>query len=448
MKNSFFILALLSLQSIFAQEHFAGINTTRRVGLLNANFNPAELTNMNDSFEFNLFNTSLNISNNKISFQDIVKGEDIEALIFDGNEAANMRLDLLVNGPSFAFKNNKWAFGVFSNANVKANIIDVDVNLGDALINSGLNAGLGTTTISGDYNQKINAASWAELGFTLSRSLLETEKFKLNAGANIRLLFPSAYANLSLQKFNGQVVNTLTEHYLTNTSASLNIAYAGPLADGFTDAENFNEFFSSGINGYAADFGLNFRITNEDCKNGDYLLNAGAAVRNIGSMTFKSENNESTNYNLNIPNGQKLDLVQFQDVDDVKQIEQILLSSGYLTNPSTESDFEIKLPTVFSAYADLKIYHKFHVSAYTQQKLNDDSENEFTTTQNSFTITPRLTSRDYEIYVPISSNEISGFATGFGLRLGGFFLGSGSIITAAMDDTKQADIYVGFRAAF
>lgn len=44
-----------------------------------------------------------------------------------------------------------------------------------------------------------------------------------------------------------------------------------------------------------------------------------------------------------------------------------------------------------------------------------------------------------------SSNEISGFTTGFGFLAGGFFLGSGSVITALLNDSKQADLYLGFR---
>ena len=125
----------------FAQEHFSGINISRRVGILNASFNPAELTNLSNTYEVNVFSTSLNVSNNKISFGDIVSSDkNIEDLIFDGKEAANMRLDLLVNGPAFAMKYNKWAFGISTSAVAKANIIDVDVNLGNALTNSGINS--------------------------------------------------------------------------------------------------------------------------------------------------------------------------------------------------------------------------------------------------------------------------------------------------------------------
>jgi hypothetical protein len=449
MKKALLILSLSMLNISVAQEHFSGINISRRVGLLNASFNPAELTNLSNTYEVNVFNTSVNVSNNKISFNDIVSSdENIEDLIFEGNEPANMRLDALINGPAFAMKYKKWAFGISTNAIVKANIIDVDVNLGDALTNSGINALLGTTNVNSNYNQKINAATWGEIGLSLARDLFESDKYKFSAGANVRLLFPSAFTNFAADKFKGTIVNTPGNHSLTDAQANLNIAYSGPIADGFTDADNFNEFFSSGLNGYAVDLGVNFKIKTDDNNTKDYKFNSGLSIKNIGSMTFKGDNNVSNNYDLSISNTEFLDLTQFEDVDNVRDIEQILLNSGYLTKTSDESDFTIKLPTLFTAYADLKLTSRFYVSAFTQQKIVDDSDNDFSTTQNSITLTPRFSGENYEIYIPLSDNEISGFTGGFGFRLGGFFMGSGSILTAVLNDTKQADIYLGFRIGF
>jgi hypothetical protein len=449
MKKILLFLSLLVFNLSIAQEHYSGINISRRVGILNSSFNPAELTNLSNTYEVNLFNTSLNVSNNKVSFGDIVSSdEDIEDLIFDGEDPANMRLDLLINGPAFAMKYKKWAFGISTNAVAKANIIDVDVNLGEALTNSGINSIAGITGVNTQYNQKINAATWGEIGLSLARDLYENDKYKFSAGTNLRLLFPSSFTNFAADKFNGSIVNVGGDLSLTDTQANLNIAYSGPIADGFTDADNFNDFFSSGINGYAIDLGVNFKIKSEDNNPKDYKLNSGIVVKNIGSMTFKSDNNISNNYNLNISDTQFLDLNQFEDVDNVRDIEQILLNSGYLTKTSDESDFTIKLPTLFTAYADLKVAKRFYVSAFTQQKLVDDSDNDFSTTQNSITLTPRFSGENYEIYVPLSDNEISGFTGGFGFRLGGFFMGSGSILTAMIDDTKQADVYLGFRIGF
>lgn len=89
MKKILFLLSLIVFNISIAQEHYSGINISRRVGILNSSFNPAELTNLSNTYEVNVFNTSLNVSNNKVSFGDIVSSdEDIEDLIFDGQRSS------------------------------------------------------------------------------------------------------------------------------------------------------------------------------------------------------------------------------------------------------------------------------------------------------------------------------------------------------------------------
>ena len=56
----------------FAQEHFSAITTSKRVGLSNASINPSELTNLNNRFEVHMLSFSANLSNNKVSFGDIL----------------------------------------------------------------------------------------------------------------------------------------------------------------------------------------------------------------------------------------------------------------------------------------------------------------------------------------------------------------------------------------
>jgi hypothetical protein len=80
--------------------------------------------------------------------------------------------------------------------------------------------------------------------------------------------------------------------------------------------------------------------------------------------------------------------------------------------------------------------------------MQDDDGNDQITSINSFTVTPRFSISVFEAFLPINSNEVSGTNVGIGFRFRGFYLGSGSIVTALMSDSKQADIYTGFRWAF
>lgn len=446
---------LFSLVGI-AQEHFSGINTSRRVGILNASINPAELSNLSTKYEINSFLFSTNISNNKVSFSDILNGENIEDKFLTGSDPANMRLDMLIHGPGFAMQYKKWAFALTSTGHVKANAIDVDVNFGDALTNSFI----GVANINSSYNQRMNAAAWGEIGLSASRNFFNNNTHKFSAGTTLKLLFPGSYMNLGVSNLQGDVTNILGDVELTNATAQVNIAYSGSLANNYNDSSNYSKLFAGGLNGLAADIGVNYQWKqrtfnddenkDDDTPTTDYKLNIGLSIRNIGGMTFKDNDNVSSNYNLDIDAsaGESLNLNQFDGTESIKDIEQILLDSGYLTKTNESKDFKVKLPTVLNAYADYQLAKRWYVSGYIQQKLSDDTENDFTTIQNIVTITPRFSGKNYEIYVPLSQNEISDFTTGFGFRLGGFFLGSGSIVTALINDSTQADVYLGFRAGF
>lgn len=437
-------ISLFSL-SMAAQDHFSGIKNSNGVGILSTTVNPAELSNLSSKYDVNVFSLSINASNNKVGFNDIINSDNIEDLIFQGDKPVNMRIDAEIYGPGFAMRLNKWAFGISTKAYAKLNLVDIDPTLGKSINDGTLGSVIGTSLISNNYNQRLNGTSWGEVGLSVSRNLFENETHKFNAGATLKLLFPGSYTNFGADKFQGKIDNVLNEAYLNDTNASLNIAYSGNLTGSFTDFGDYSKSLFGNMNGLAADFGVNYQLKDKD----SYRLNAGLAVKNIGGMTFKDSGNSSTNYALNIPTGTVinpgLNLNDFQNTESLQDAETLLLNSGYLTKNESKSEIKVKLPTVFSAYVDLKIVPTFFVSLYTQQKLNSDAANDQITTQNVVSLTPRFSLKNFELYSPWAKNEISGTTGGFGFRVYGFYLGSSSIVTALASDTKQADVYLGYR---
>lgn len=431
----------------FAQEHYSGISTSRRVGLLNANLNPAELTNMQGSYEVNIFNFSINAANNKMTFGDLVGGnDDFEEMLFAGNEPLNMRIDAEILGPAFAMKVNKWAFGISSAANVKASLVDINTTLGNAVTNGGVESISEVYEILDGDSQRATGVSWGEIGLSAARELFNNERHSVSAGVTFNLLFPGTYANMSTSRFSGTITNNFGDVALTNAQAQVNFAYSGSLAGDFSDSGNFTEFFAGGLNGLSTDIGVNYQWKAIDSTT--YKINAGLAIKNLGSMTFKDDNNESTNYTLDVPEGQSIDLNQFEDAESIEEIEDILLASGYLARTGGSRDFKVKLPAMLTAYADVNVYKKWFITGYVQQKLNEDGENDQIVVQNIVSFTPRYSTKFFEAYTPLSFNEVSDFTAGIGFRLGGFFMGSGSILSAALGDTNQADAYLGFRIGF
>jgi hypothetical protein len=435
-----------------AQEHFGGINFSSRTGILNGIQNPSELANLSNDFEVQLFATSFSLSNNKISTDDFFGESNFEEIIFEGEEEVNLRFDSEILGPGVAFKFKKWTFGVNSRAFAKFNLINIDTRIGDAIANTGLNTLTGSTAVlMSENNQRLNGVSWGEIGLSAARKIFETERSSISAGATIKLLFPGSYANFGLTKLVGTVTNVGTTSYLNNVEdVNLNVEYSGNLGNDFTSNSDYFQSLFGGLNGFGFDLGFNYRFVNpNDDNKKNYLINAGFALRNVGSMNFKDDNNSSTNYNLNIESTPQnpfgLDLIAFENVTSLEQVEQILTESGYLTGDKNNNDFNVQLPTTLNFYADVKIVHSFFLTVYTQQKVNDDNENSQITTQNVISITPRLSRNNFEMYSTWASNEISGITGGLGVRAGGFFIGSNSFISSYIGNSKQIDFYLGLR---
>ncbi len=442
MKNLLFFLVLLFSLNIFSQDHFSGITTSKRVGILNIGLNPSELSNLDSRLEVQLFSSSINISNNKIGFGDILGGNNLKNIIFKGSEPVNFNIDSEFLGPGFAIKFLKWGFAVTSKGHIKANIIDVDTNLGSALTNSALSAIGSSAIISNEKNQRINGTAWGEIGFSVAHKIYETKKYKINAGVTIKLLFPGAYANIGAGNFKGTITDNFGNLKLTNATANLNIAYSGSLANEFNNINDYTKSVFGNLQGVATDIGIDYQIKGSG---NNYKIKIGAALKNIGSMSFKSSNNNSTDYRLAIQGSQQLNLNQFQNANGVKDIELILLNSGFLTKVTQNNDFKVQLPTVLNFYADFKLIPKLNITLFTQQKINSNSSNNQITSQNIISVTPRFAIGFFEAYIPFAINEISGTTAGVGFRLGGFFLGSNSILTALSSQGKQADFYTGFR---
>lgn len=443
-KITYLVLALVSLNA-YSQEHFSGISTSKRVGILNGSMNPSEFANLYSKYEIQVTTLSLNVSNNKVGYKDLSKSDDLESLIFDGKGNVNFDISAEVSLPSFAMRYKKWGFGIVTKGNIRASVIDLDSDLGNALINNELNSISGVTNILSKDNQRVNATTWGEVGLSAARSLYQTEKHQLNAGVTFKLLFPGSYANMGLDNFTGKVVNDPNGLALTDTNTSLNLAYSGNFGSSFSDSDDYIKSVFGSLNGFATDFGVDYQLLNEDQS---YKLKIGASIKNLGSMTFSGADNVSQNYKLEIPSGQSLDLDQFENVKGVKDVEVILDNSGYFTKSNTAEEFKVKLPSVFNFYADYKFIPRLSVTAFLQQKMGDQTSDDQISSRNMFTITPRVTFGAFEAFIPVGNDEISGSTVGLGFRVGGFFLGSNSILSAITSDSKQADVYFGFRFGF
>lgn len=444
MKKIFIASALLTLGAIQAQEHFSGLSTSQRTGILTTTVNPAILGTTDNRISVNIVSFSGVMLNNKIGFSNLVGGTNFEDAIFSGNKPASLRADALILGPSISLKVQKWVFSFNTQARTQANMVNIDNRFGNAIVNNMMNGSVSANIAN--HDQRASGVAWGEAGIGIARELFSVGSHSFYGGVDFKILLAGTYINMSSTGFTGELAIQGDNVSLTDAHSNLNFAYAGALANDFGKVPNFMDYFGK-PGGLSTDVGVNYVWKDES--EDSYRITAGAAVKNIGSMNFNADNNRTVAYELNIPEGQYLDLAQFKDESDIKVIEQKLLESGFVQQKSESKDFKIKLPTTFVLHADVRLYNKFYLGGFLQQKMHSDMNDTQLTAQDLITITPRFATKNFELYVPVTNSEISGTAVGIGTRYRGFYIGSGSVITGLTNSsgTHQIDAYMGFRLA-
>ena len=453
MKKSALLLFLFQLvvHAVMAQSQFTGMMSTRRVGMFNVSYNPAELTNLTYKREFNLAGASMSFGNNKLSILDMTGGKDVKNVLFSSGTPVKLDLNLEFLGPSIGFKFKKWGFGVLTKAFTKVSISDLDVDLMNSIYNNSLLT-LGSFPLTNPYNQRINSASWGQVSFAASRKILDKEHHQLSAGLAISLLFPASYANIGLDKFSGSIKYNLfpPQANLVNTTTKLNLAYTSNFAKSFANASDFTSAIWGEFGGTTVDFGLTYQYLND--KKIPLLL-AGFSVKNVGSLTYQAKKINVVDYNVNIPAPTTakpgFNLLSLATISSLTQLEGLLISSGYMTKDGqSTADVQIKLPTTVQAYGSVRVLNRLNMDINAQYNVRQGGGNKEITSPNSITLIPRFQTKYFEIYSPWSNQELTGINGGLGIRIAGFYLGSGSVITALQSNSKQMDIYTGYQIGF
>ncbi|MFC4870801.1 DUF5723 family protein [Negadavirga shengliensis] len=424
-----------------AQQAYLGVQNSNRKGMINARMNPAEINNLTKRIEVNFFSVNASLSNDVFSFQDFTSGEDFFETAFERvDQPVNLRSEMNIMGPSFGMKLDEWSIGLTSQAFVKADVVNLNPVLGDAIANDGFSQIYNEVRLDIPYNQRVNTFSWAEIGLMAGRNIWETAAHSLSAGATLKLLFPGSYMNLGLSDTRATLIQDMTEISLTDASGELNLTYENNiLDDDFTF--NFSRFHMAGPRGVGLDLGLNYQFRNGS----ENVLNTGLALRNIGGMGLGSGQLNHT-YVMNIPEGERFRVDMLEG--NLEEIEQQLLESGYFTLRRQTSGGRITHPLSLSAYAEWNVARQFQVSVYGQKRLGDENANDRLTAPDLLVITPRLIVGKLEIYSPWIQHQIAGFNGGLGVQFGGFFVGSQSLVTGLAADTKQVDFHMGLSWGF
>lgn len=437
-----FVSFLIPL-AVMAQFPYVGIQNSQRKGIISAMMNPAEMNNLSRTVEVQFFAANAAIGNNTLTFSETIKYRN--DLWDKMMEKADQPVDGNTDGsailPSFGMKKGKWAFGLISQIQSRATILNVNPEIGRYLTGNDNYSNFLLFSINNPNNQRANFATWFESGIVIGREIWNSPKSKFSVGTNFKLLFPTGYTNFGIGNLSGTLVVDQTAVTLTNARGIVNFSYNESVVDTRNFNIDYNNISLGKLSGVGFDFGFNYQLKNKD----GVWLNTGMAFRNIGKLSFGGGQNNQT-FEMNIPEGEsyRIDLLE----PDFRSIEMDFLESGFFSRESNTDGFEVGLPTVWAANADLKLTEKFFVSVYGQKFIQSEKNNLQIPAISLIAVTPSAIFGNFEVYSSWGYYDITGFNGGIGFRYGGFFIGSQSIITALVADAKKADLQVGLSWGF
>ncbi|MGN6435752.1 MAG: DUF5723 family protein [Agriterribacter sp.] len=443
------MLLCFGTMQLFAQ-NYPGYRSGNYSGVNGAFFNPSNIADSRYRWNVNLFGIHAGIASNSLSFKlsninETIEGDNTDSLLFgNSRKMANGAVNVDFFGPSFMFNiNKKTSIALTSRVRAIANVMDVDGNFVQSIQNDF--DGTLPYAFSSKGSQKIAINGWSDFGVTLGRVLLNNGQHFVKGGITLKYLAGSGNTYINVDRLQATIDQDIeTNVYFRNATGNVGIGYAGIDFENFKarDALKFNGRGFGGDIGFVYEYRPDADILTEPYQN-KYKFKFGVALLDVGSIKYKPKPEERGHYTINVS-----DVQQWHPEDvsgmSVSEIKEYLDNSPYFTsNLENVSSYKVSLPTNLQLNADYAISRKLYVELAGRINLakKDNYYNSFY--YNTVSLTPRFEIRHWGIYLPLSYNDISKFNAGVSFRLGPVFFGSGSIFTALLDRSKQADVHFG-----
>lgn len=448
MKTKLLTYLLLVLSMTAAAQTYPGYRTGSYTGVNGVFFNPANIADSRYKWDINVFaiNGFAGTSQSGLRFSDITRsfnGDSLKSRLLRGNSRINSLAYVDVLGPSFMISlSPKTSIALTTRSRVFANGRDIDGNLAGAIIDGG------TTTagipFSFNTNQLVHATGWTEIGASIGQVFTEKQSNHLFKGG-LTLKYLAGTADSYLSSSLAGTVSGSGNTFLTNTNGS--IALNTTAAD-FNNYK-FSDFFKFNGHGFGGDIGFvyeyrpsqDYSMYVTDRWADKHKLRVAVSLMDVGKIKFDRSTNSASTYTVNVPPAGSFTLDQFAG-KSVKDYKAILDASPYFTGTPQSSSYTVALPTTLQADIDYRIAGGFAV----------DLAGQFTTTKtgsfnlyyyNSYSLTPRWENHLFSVELPLNYNELTHFNAGIAFRVGPFFIGSGSVLSALVHDSRQADLHVG-----
>lgn len=448
------VITCLSL-GVFAQE-LPGFKTSNYNGVLGVFSNPANASQNNYSWDVSLFSIGASIGNNNASFslkniKDLTESDSvIDRLVGNPNQSSSALFGADVKAVSILIGlNRKSGIALTTRGRVMMNATDLDGTLGRQIADESTKSTF-PYSINSNKDMRVTANGWSEIGLTYGYVLMEKGKHFLKAGITAKYLAGAANAYVNVNKLTATLTQDAStkDVYLTNTTAGLELGTAGVSLENF-DAAELTAFKSTGL---GADLGLIYEyrpnaVAGDKKAGNKYKFRLGLSLTDIGSIKYQKNLANSGGYRIDITGAEALNLKELseQPIDDLKAYFDS--KPQYFSQQNTSGNsYNVSLPSMLNLDVDYKIAGGLYINGAANVNMVGTNQKAFNNRYfDVYAVTPRLESKAFGIFVPLSYSALTDLNAGLALKIGPLYLGSGSVVTAALSDSKQADFFFGIR---
>jgi hypothetical protein len=329
-----------------------------------------------------------------------------------------------------------------------ANITDIDGKLIDKLTEDYSNDPALPYTLSSRQNMRFAINAWTEFGVSYGRVITKTGPHFLKGGITLKYLAGAGNGYVNIDQFNGTIDKDVIQRdvFLRNTTGRIATGFGGI---NFSDVEA-GDLLDMNSSGFGTDIGFiyEFRPGGSAITNKPYKFKVGAALMDVGAIKYDKDMSRSGAYDMDITGSERLSLQELGevDVDDYNEFFESRPAYFEPVSGNQETSYRVSLPTTLKFEADYHAVKGFYINVASQIDLLGKSTKGYNSRNYSgLVLTPRYEMKKFGAYLPLSYNNLTKLNAGISLRAGPLFVGSGSILTAMMGESKQADVFFGFR---
>lgn len=436
------LLTVVCRVTAFSQS-FAGYGYDNYAGVNSMILNPSSIADSRYKVNVNIFSISALTGNNayemdrsrlfSLKFSNMNEGEGFYKSSNTANKYFYTNVDIL--GPSATISlTRKDAIGITTRLRVIGN----EYNLGNPLfrLTGEANPNFYNVNVE-NASLQVKANAFAEAGLTYARVLWRDEKSEFKLGVTGKYVIGLGYASMASGPLQIEIDPT---NQLLNLQGDVTAQYSANLDNAGNGTSLSNIINKNSGKGFGFDLGFTYEVKGADPSIEKFRL--GIAVTDIGSINYANSAN-SRQYTLTATGDNTQDFAKLSG-ESFNDYFNRLQSTGMITSKGTAPLTKVSLPTALHLNLDYEIYKRLYINGDVLLNMESVSNPMTPNYVTTLTVTPRLEKKWVSIYSPVSYSANGQLNWGAGVRVGPFFVGSGSVLSSLMKQRIQAaDAHMG-----